>query len=162
MTLRGAMRQSIESLDRMVLMVIDNDNRAYKKYWERRWKPDFPDGVNNFYEFEDWFNDLVNKAKKMAHKKLLVDIIDTLVPSYYHVARRENIGIVFEADGVNANPACITLPVFRIEFIGEYLGTNIADDGVVVKPTKIISVEGSGNNKKNVQMLEKQIEKYYD
>ena len=160
-SIRGAMRPSIESLDIMVTMLIDDDNEAWEKYWEARWKPDFPEGVEDFEDFERWFDDLIKKAKKAKRKTLLTDIVSTLAPHYYHVAKREDIGVVFEADGVNANPECITIHMYTITFTGTNQGANVANDGVVVWPTKVISVEGPGDERLHVKVLNKQITKYY-
>ena len=159
--IRGAMRPSIESLDLMVTMLIDNDNQAWEKYWEARWKPDFPEGVEDFEDFERWFDDLVKKAKKSKRKTLLTSIVNTLAPNYYHVAKREDIGVVFEADGVNADPECTTFPTYTITFTGTNQGANVANDGVVVWPTKVLSVEGPGDESKHIKALNKQITKYY-
>jgi hypothetical protein len=160
-SIRDAMRQSIESLQIMVTVLLDDDSHAWEKYWERRWKPDFPDGVEDFIDFERWFESLVKKAKKSKHKTVLIDIVNTLAPRYYHVAKREGIGVVFEADGVNAEPECLTIPTYTITFTGTNLGPNVANDGVVIRPNKVLSVKGPGDERHHVKLLNSQITKYY-
>lgn len=108
-----------------------------------------------------WFDDLVKKAKKARNKAVMIDIVNTLTSRYYHVAKREGIGIVFEADGVNANPECSTIATYTITFTGTNLGPNVANDGVVIWPTNVLSVEGPGDEILHVKALNKQINKYY-
>lgn len=130
---------SVETFDKMY----DSGSFDAKGFdidlWKKVHYPDFPKGIKDLDEFEYYKDDLVRKAHK-GNKNAQFELLRGLEGQNYSVKKDKKLGVILEANGVNANPKGFQYVEFlryKMEIEGDYQGENLFGDGDIIGNPKI-------------------------
>jgi hypothetical protein len=117
-------------------ILADNSERYYRgTYKDVRSINDFDLSIESSWNFP-----MLNDPNVTDEE--LLEIIEGYP---YYLTRTNEGNRIFEAEGVNAGTSIIDIELFTeegmyiYEFEGKYLGWNLAKDGLIIKPQKLIS-----------------------
>ena len=129
--------------------------------WEKVHYPDFPKGIKDLDEFEYYKDDLVRKAHK-GNKKAQFELLRGLEGGNYSVEKDKKLGVILQANGVNANPKGIMMTDFmryKMEIEGDYQGENIFGDGDIIANPKVKTIIDKQTGKRITIKKAKQLAK---